>query len=261
MSAYDPIAKQYQESRHPNTAFFLYIEEPTYFNMLGDITGKSILDLGCGEGIHARNFKKKGAGRVVAVDISEGMLTLGKEQEAKEPLGIEYILSDMEGLGIVGSFDVVTAAYSLNHAKTKEQLLAMCQTIYDNLKPEGRFVAINNNLDRAPESLVAINNNLDRAPESYRFLEKFGYEESVSGSLEEGKPLPSLVYQVEDKTVVIEDYYLSKATYEWAFREVGFKEIRWYKQTLSEAGIREYGEEFWQDYVKYPHMVGIECWK
>ena len=78
----------------------------------------------------------------------------------------------------------------------------MCRPISANLKPEGRFVAINNNLDRAPESLVAINNNLDPAPESYRFLEEYGYEESISGSLEEGKPLPSLVYQVDGKTVI-----------------------------------------------------------
>ena len=77
------------------------------------------MDLGCGEGIYARKFKQKGAGRVVAADISEGMLTLAKEQEAKEPLGIEYILSDMQELGQVGSFDLVTAAYSLNHAQSK----------------------------------------------------------------------------------------------------------------------------------------------
>ncbi|NES87271.1 MAG: class I SAM-dependent methyltransferase [Moorea sp. SIO2B7] len=247
MSVYDSVAKQYQKTRHPNTPFFLYIEEPTYFNMLGDLTGKSILDLGCGEGIYSRKFKKKGAGQVVAVDISEGMLTLAKEEEVKEPLGIEYILSDMQELGKVGSFDLVTAAYSLNHAQTKEQLLKICQTISINLKPEGRF--------------VGINNNLDRAPESYKFLEKYGYHNTVTDSLEEGKPLPTLAYDLDGKTVIIDDYYLSKATYEWSFREVGFKEICWHEQSLSEAGIREFGQEFWHDWVKYPHMVGIECFK
>jgi ubiquinone/menaquinone biosynthesis C-methylase UbiE len=247
MSVYNPIAKQYKEKRHPNTPFNRYIEQPTYFNILGDIAGKSILDLGCGEGIYSRKFKQKGAARVVGVDISEGMIALAKEEEAQEPLGIEYILCDMQQLGQIGSFDLVSAAYSLNHAQTQEQLLEMCQTISVNLKPEGRF--------------VAINNKLDRDPESYRFLKEYGYEETVSDSLKEGQPLPTLAYKLDGKTVIIEDYYLSQATYEWAFREVGFKEIRWHKQTLSKAGIQEFGEEFWQDYVKYPHMVGIECWK
>lgn len=248
MSVYDPIAKHYkQTTRDLQEPFFLHIEQPTYFHILGDIAGKSILDLGCGEGFYSRKFKQQGAGKVVAVDISEGMLALAKEAETQEPLGIEYILCDMRELGQVGSFDLVTAAYSLNHAQTKEELLEMCQTISANLKQGGRF--------------VAVNNNLDRAPESYRFLEEYGYKESVSGLLEEGQPLPTLAYNVDGKTVIIYDHYLSRATYEWAFREVGFKEIRWHEQILSESGLKEFGQDFWEHWLKYPKTVGIECFK
>ncbi|MDJ1174309.1 class I SAM-dependent methyltransferase [Roseofilum capinflatum] len=150
---------------------------------MGDLHGKSILDLGCGEGIHSRNFKKNGAARVVGVDISPKMIELARAEEAKQSLGIEYIVSDMCELGQIDTFDLVGAAFSINHAQTQEQLRQMAQTIYDNLKPGGRFVALNNN--------VAL------SPESYTRLEKYGYYRNKDLSeFQEGMAVPSLAFEV-----------------------------------------------------------------
>ena len=44
------------------------------FEESGDVTGKSILDIGCGSGIYDAEFIRRGAGRVVGVDFSEPML-------------------------------------------------------------------------------------------------------------------------------------------------------------------------------------------
>lgn len=249
METYDPIATQYKEYREKLIYdIYCYVESYTYFSKLGDLSGKSILDLGCGEGIHSRNFKKNGAAQVVGVDISPKMIELARAEEAKEPLGIQYIVSDICELGKIDSFDLVGAAFSINHAQTKDQLRQMCQTIYDNLKPGGRF--------------VALNNNVDLPPESYKRLEKYKYHRNKAlSSFEEGMAIPSLAFEVNGEQIVIDDYYLSQETYEWAFKDVGFKTVNWYKPMISPEGIEKWGQEYWQDLLDNPPMRLIECQK
>jgi ubiquinone/menaquinone biosynthesis C-methylase UbiE len=45
---------------------------------LGDISGKDVLDLACGEGFFTRLIKQKTTGKVYGVDISENMISLAK---------------------------------------------------------------------------------------------------------------------------------------------------------------------------------------
>ena len=174
------------------------------------------------------------------------MLELARQEEIREPLGIEYILGDVLELGKIGRFDLVVASYLLNHAKTKEQLVKMCQTISVNLSPGGRF--------------IAINDNVQQPPESYLICRKYGYTKSISGPLEEGAPI-TLTFSVGREKFNLRDYYLSRKTYEWAFRSVGFKTIRWQAPLVSPEGLQEYGKEFWHDFLEYSPMIGIECKK
>src|SRR5439155_459553 len=96
--------------------------------------------------------KQKGAGRVGGVDISAAMIDLARQEEARKPLGIEYSVQDVKQLDLGVSFDLVFAAYLLNYAVTKEELLEMCQAVARHLKPGCRFVTINNNPDYSGES-------------------------------------------------------------------------------------------------------------
>ena len=243
---YDTIAKQYQQFHElPQSR---YIDAYTYFNLLGNIGGKSILDLGCGEGFYTRKFRQEGAARVVGVDISPKMIELAREEEAREPVDIEYIVGDVQEIGQIGSFDLVVASYLLNYAQTKEQLLLMCQSIFANLKPGGRF--------------VSINNNLEQPPESYPICEKYGFIKSISKPLAEGTPITlTLTIPGQGQKFSFDNYYLSRATYEWAFQTAGLKEIRWHSPLVSPEGVQEFGKEFWQDFLDYQPMVGIECLK
>ncbi len=241
---FDTIAEEYKKSKELPKG--LNVDVHTYFNLLGDLAGKSILDLGCGEGFYTRKFKQKGAASVIGVDISPKMIELARQEEAKEPLGIEYIVGDVMELGKIGSFDLVVASYLLNHAQTQEELLKMCQTIYANLKPGGRF--------------VGINDNVQQSPDSYPICEKYGYTKSISESLQEGTTI-TLTFSVNGSKFTLHDYYLSQATYEWAFRTAGFKEIHWHKPIVSPEGIKEFGQGFWQDFLDYAPMIGIECLK
>jgi hypothetical protein len=63
---YDAIAGKYQRAkRQPWRG---HIEAFTFFGMLGDLTGKTAVDLACGEGHYTRMLPGLGAVKVVGVD-------------------------------------------------------------------------------------------------------------------------------------------------------------------------------------------------
>ena len=239
---YDDIAKQYQKSK--TLPFREFVEWYSYRKLLGNIAGKSVLDLACGEGFYTRRIKENGAGRVIGVDLSARMIELARKQEAANPLKIDYIVGDVLKLGEIGRFDLVVASYLLNYARTKEQLLDMCRTIAVNLKPGGRF--------------VSINNNPDQPPESFQTCKKYGFTKSISGPLKEGAAITYEFYRQGQK-FRIDNYYLSRKTHGWAFHEVGFTQIRWIKIEVDPAGIEKFGPDFWQNFLDHEPIVGIEC--
>ncbi|MBD2682486.1 MULTISPECIES: class I SAM-dependent methyltransferase [Nostoc] len=247
-AVYDDIALQFQKLN--KLPYRLYGEAYTYLNLIGDVAGKSILDLACGEGFFTRLLKLNGAARLVGVDISSKMIELARLEEASDPKKIEYIIGDVTEVGSLGSFDLVLSSYLLNYASSKEQLLKMCQAIAIHLKPGGRFVGLNNNLE------------LPR--EFYHKHEKYGISRKCAQSLKEGTPITLTLTILDDGesiSISFDNYYLSKATYEWALMSAGFKEICWHQPTISPEGIQKFGFEFWQDYIDYPDMVGITCIK
>jgi trans-aconitate methyltransferase len=64
--------------------------------MLPDLTGKSVIDLGCGYGWFCRAARELGASDVTGVDISEKMLARAAELTADPQ--IHYQRSDLESL-------------------------------------------------------------------------------------------------------------------------------------------------------------------
>jgi len=152
MADYDTIAHQYQA-----IADVLPLREPEWYSLhlrLGDLTGLSVLDLACGHGMGSRRLKQWGAARVVGVDLSASMIALAQQHEHAHPLGIEYQVADVTGLGTIGAFDRVTASYFLHYAQSREHLRQMVQTVYDNLQPDQRFVASNLNPDQPPQPFL-----------------------------------------------------------------------------------------------------------
>ena len=69
---------------------------------IGALDGLDLLDLATGDGYYARHFKRRGAKRVLGVDLSLDMVTLAKAAESKEPLGITYETGDCKSLTKLG---------------------------------------------------------------------------------------------------------------------------------------------------------------
>ena len=72
-SLYDTIAFDYAATK--SNPFKLWIEEPTFFGLLGSCTGQTVLDLGCGSGHFCRLIRQRGASAVHGVDVSEAMIS------------------------------------------------------------------------------------------------------------------------------------------------------------------------------------------
>jgi SAM-dependent methyltransferase len=118
-----------------------YTARPFVFRACEPLQGKSVLDLGCGEGYVARTLAAKGTKRILAYDISPGMVEKARESEAATPLGIDYKVGDAsEDLGLPeGSFDLAIAVFLFNYLDTA-QMLRVMRTAHRALKPGGRFI-------------------------------------------------------------------------------------------------------------------------
>ena len=64
-----------------------------------------------------------------------------------------------------------------------------------------------------------------------------------------------------DQKFRFDNYYLSRGTYESVFQTVVFQAIHWQKPIVSPEGVEKFAREFWQDFLDYQPMIGIECLK
>lgn len=103
---------------------------------------KSILDIATGTGDLAINMIETGADNIIGLDISAGMLEVGKKKVIDKKLNetIEMVVGDSESLPFEeNSFDAVTVAFGVRNFETLEKGLA---EIYRVLKPTGTFVVL-----------------------------------------------------------------------------------------------------------------------
>jgi len=238
---YNLIASQYKQAKRQ--PWRMYVEHFTLFELLGDLRGKTVLDLACGEGFFTRYLKQAGASRVVGVDLSSAMVELARQEELRNPLSVEYHVGDVKTLCLGERFDVVAAAYLLNYASSREELLNMCRSIAGALKPGGRFVTVNNN----PGQPLA----------SFGDGTKYGFRKSGPGELREGAPI-SWTFFLDEGPLDIVNYYLSVETHEWALRTAGLGDIRWHAPKVSPAGVSACGQEFWASFLNQPPVIFLE---
>ena len=98
---------------------------------LGDISGKSLLDVGCGLGEASTYFALNGAD-VTATDLSSGMLKAAS-QLAELTACVETHKASAEGLDSQSLFDIVYTGNLLHHVDIENTLLQMKKV----LKPGG----------------------------------------------------------------------------------------------------------------------------
>jgi 2-polyprenyl-3-methyl-5-hydroxy-6-metoxy-1,4-benzoquinol methylase len=140
---YNKIAKEYRASKL--LPWRIHAEAYTFFKIIGDLNGKDVLDLACGDGFYSRQFKLRGARLVTGVDISSEMIALAQAAEKEDPKGIEYHIEDVMKMELNYEYDCVCASYLLNYARNANELQQMLHVISKHLKTGGRFITINSN--------------------------------------------------------------------------------------------------------------------
>ncbi|MEQ9067380.1 MAG: hypothetical protein RLO18_11680, partial [Gimesia chilikensis] len=86
------------------------------------------------------------------------------------------------------------------------------------------------------------------------------FETKAVGDWQEGTPI-TWTFHLEDGPFDIENYYLSVATHENAFRQAGFSEVRWHPPQLSPEGLQDQTDDFWSPLLENSPIAFIECVK
>ena len=137
--SWDRIAGQQAESA-PSTVVRYGPDGPTEDEMrlLGDVAGKRVLDLGCGEGQAAVAFTLRGA-TTIAVDASVRMLDRARTLADSAGVRIEWHQGDLADLAFLRaeSIDLVFSAYSLGEVADLHRVFRQVHRV---LKNRGAFV-------------------------------------------------------------------------------------------------------------------------
>ncbi|WP_405861801.1 class I SAM-dependent methyltransferase [Streptomyces sp. NBC_00090] len=221
-----------------------YVVVPSFLAMVGDIRGKSVLDLASGTGFYSREFKRRGATDVLGIDVSGEMVAVAKQLEERNPLGVRYEVGDAAELRpFEQRFDVGLAVQLLNYAEDIATTERMCRNVHRSLKPGSEFFVLNQSPD-------------------FRFdgpsPEKYGFRSELTGEEVETGP--------QVRTTALLDPPVSfvanrprRDVYEKCLQAAGFSEVTWVPMTVSEAGLREFGADHWADFYANPPLEMLRC--
>ncbi|MEM8773808.1 MAG: class I SAM-dependent methyltransferase [Pseudomonadota bacterium] len=86
----------------------IQVETKNVFDFLGDIQGKTIIDLGAGIGQWAFRFQEQGAAMVTAVEYASNLVRIGSEEAARRGItNVEFRTSPAETFNSERSYDIV----------------------------------------------------------------------------------------------------------------------------------------------------------
>ncbi len=125
--AWPELAPDYERARSREDSLDRLVEWPAQRDLLGDVTGLSVLDLGCGNGGKLAELVGEGATAAVGVDVSGNFLSA-------PPPGLELIQGDLNELdsmpGFGGrTFDRILLLQSFGYAKDPVRTLQVVRAM------------------------------------------------------------------------------------------------------------------------------------
>lgn len=243
---YDDVHSQgvYEEGMARMALYHRHCQDPVVFRALGDVRGRALLDLACGDGFYTRRFRAdRGADPVVGIDLSPEMIARARAIERREPLGIEYRVGDVTSLRLEERYDVVTAIHLLHYLNDREEIATVLGMIRSLLEDGDRFVTMVAN----PEFDLDLHDPADSK-------EKFGYYFSAAEPGNGGRLRFHPGGFPEGRELTFELRRWKRGFLDEIAREVGF-EPEWRDPFISDEGLREHGPEFFENYLASPQSV------
>lgn len=243
---YDDVQSdgRYEEGMARMALYHRHCQDPVIFRALGDIRGRALLDLACGDGFYTRRFRSEcGAQPVLGVDLSPKQIERARATERGTPLGIEYRVGDVTQLNVAGRFDVATAIHLLHYLEGQAEIASALTRISDLLVDGGAFVTMIAN----PDFNLAKHDPSDSKS-------KFGYYFSLAepgngglmrfhpGGFEKARELTVEFRRWERRFIA--DIATS----------VGFT-AEWHEPFISSEGLRTYGAGYFENYLASPQSI------
>jgi SAM-dependent methyltransferase len=115
LNEWSELASGYEQARAKDDSLDRLVEWPAQRDLLGDVTGRSVLDVGCGNGAKLTELVQDGAVACVGVDIAGNFLHA-------QPPDLEFIRGDLSELdsvpGLAGrKFDRILFLQSFGYAR------------------------------------------------------------------------------------------------------------------------------------------------
>lgn len=124
----------FQDAGDPNRTILL---DPVMLRLCGDVAGKRVLDLGCGEGRFSRMLAERGA-QCAGIDVTREMCVTARERDGSAN---QYVMSAAARLPFAdASFDLVVSYITLVDIADYRSAIAECARV---LRPGGAMVAAN----------------------------------------------------------------------------------------------------------------------
>lgn len=215
---YNNFAEDYEETNEkPDKK---YSTLPTVLQLVGDTSGKTIVDLGCGSGFFARACANAGAKQVIGVDNSDGELAIAYAHPHEH---IKFIKGDIFTDQLPHG-DIFLAPYVVNYAASIDELKKFFTSVRSSLSPGGKFIGV-----------------ID---------EPGGYDTRRFGALKflDGDRVRIELYVHEKFVCELFSHYFSRNEIEKSLIEAGFKEITWHAPIISDEGLEKFGADFWKNY-------------
>ena len=124
--------ENYRALRETDVNYNDQLEQPAMRRLLPDLTGKTVLDLGCGFGHNCAEFVRRGASVVIGLDLSRRMLEEA-ERTCSDPK-ITYLQRDMTDLCGLSRVDLIYSSLAFHYVQDFE---CFARDLYDHLNPGG----------------------------------------------------------------------------------------------------------------------------
>lgn len=229
---YDKHLEKGDDTYHEKVVF------PNLVRLLGDIKGKKILDLACGQGIFSEQLRDKGA-FVTGVDISKELIKIAEDKsktiKEKGTHKVTYHISSSDDLFMLKdkSFDIVICILAIQNIENLQKTISEVKRV---LTEKGKFIFVLNHPSfRNPKQTYW--GYSEEEDKQYRRVDEYMSESHVKIDMAPGS--------IKDKKFTV-SFHRPLQVYIKALSKYGFAVTHleeWVSHRESERGKRKIAED------------------
>lgn len=140
MKNFGNLYSQYYDLLYSDKDYELEVDFVNTLISESSINAKTLLDIGCGTGLHAEIFHDKGY-IVHGIDLSKDMLKTAETRRKGKEDNLTFSHSSIQALNLNKEFDVVVSLFHvMSYQKSNEELIKAFNVAKDHVKNGGIFI-------------------------------------------------------------------------------------------------------------------------